>query len=73
MNITDIFVRKLISSGRKSRIGSNAKTKSVKILLAIECKCAVPFEGKVKQLTSVEEPNIPKSLIAITSCRRLHP
>jgi hypothetical protein len=46
MKITDTFVRKLISSGRKTRIGSNAKTKPVKILLAIECKCAVPFEGK---------------------------
>lgn len=47
--------------------------KSVKILIAVECEFTLLLQGEAEQLTSIEEANIPKSLITITSCRRLHP
>lgn len=35
--ISDIFVRKLIYSGRMTGIGSDAKMRSVNILIALDC------------------------------------
>jgi hypothetical protein len=73
MKIRDIFVRKLICSGMMTGIGREANTKSVKILIAVECESAELVQEEGDNLTSVEEPNIPESFITEASRRRLQP
>lgn len=73
MNMRDIFVRKLICNGIITGIGSDAKTKSVNILIATQDELVMPLLDCVGEPTTVEEPDISESLVAVTPRRRLHP
>lgn len=58
MQMRDIFVRMLIFSDRMTGIGSEAKRKSVKILIATHPVSLVSRSRNAKMiLTSVEEAN----------------
>jgi hypothetical protein len=63
--MSEIFVRRFICNGKMTGIGSDAKTKSVKMLIAIVLWVSYTRFWVWVELTSIEEPNSPKGMSGV--------